>query len=409
MFRDYFSLALKNLLLRRLRSLLTIIGIVIGIVSVVALISVGKGMQNAINEEFKTVGQDRIIIKPGGGAFAGSMPVTSEFSTDKLYEHDVNIIKDVKGIDKATGVLIETGGVEYNEKIKYISVFGVPTDLESTNFISAINFFLVDEGRQFSPSDKYKAIIGYDVARSLFGKRIGTDIKLKIQGAEFKVVGVQKKSGSPVHDRMVRIPIELARGLFDKENDEVSTIFSNVEKGCSPEEIALGIKKSLRKDHDVEEGEEDFTVTTSSQLISGFNNILNIVQIVLIGIAAISLFVGGIGIMNTMYTSVLQRRKEIGIMKSVGAKNYQILVIFLIESGLLGMVGGVVGVILGILIGKGVEYGAMAVGLDILKAYVSAPLVICVLLFSFFVGSLSGLLPARKAARLQVVDSLRGV
>jgi len=164
----------------------------------------------------------------------------------------------------------------------------------------------------------------------------------------------------------------------------------------------------MRRDHDVKEGEEDFTVTTSIQLIEGFNNILDVVQIVLIGIAAISLFVGGVGIMNTMYTSVLQRRKEIGVMKSIGATNTDILMIFLFESGILGIIGGVFGVIFGLMLSKGVEIAASLAGVDILKAYVSIPLVIGALLFSFIIGALSGFMPAKQASKLQPVDALRG-
>ena len=165
----------------------------------------------------------------------------------------------------------------------------------------------------------------------------------------------------------------------------------------------------MRRDHDVKEGEEDFQVTTSIQLMEGFNNILNVVQIVLIGIAAISLFVGGIGIMNTMYTSVLQRRKEIGIMKSIGATNTAILTIFLFESGILGIIGGTIGVIFGLLLSKGVELGASLAGIDLLKAYISIPLIMSALVFSFLIGALSGFMPAKQASKLQPVDALRGL
>jgi putative ABC transport system permease protein len=208
---------------------------------------------------------------------------------------------------------------------------------------------------------------------------------------------------------MVRIPIDEARTLFDREKDEFTTIFVKVDAGEDPAEVAELIKKAMRRDHNVKEGEEDFTVTTSLQLVQGFNNILNIVQIVLIGIAAISLFVGGIGIMNTMYTSVLQRRKEIGIMKSIGAKNRDILAIFLLESGLLGIIGGIIGVTLGLMLSKAVEIAAASMGVDLLKAYVSLPLIVSALIFSFLIGAVSGMMPALQASKLQPVDALRGL
>jgi len=145
------------------------------------------------------------------------------------------------------------------------------------------------------------------------------------------------------------------------------------------------------------------------QRLYNINNILNVVQIVLIGIAGISLFVGGIGIMNTMYTSVLQRRKEIGIMKSIGATNAAILMIFLFESGVLGIIGGVIGVIFGLMLSKGVELAASLAGVDLLKVYVSIPLVVSALIFSFLIGALSGFMPAKQASNLQPVDALRGL
>lgn len=408
MILEYFKIARKNLFNRKLRSFLTIIGIVIGIVAVVGLISVGQGMQNAINEQFQTVGQDRIVIKPGGDGFTGASPVTSEFSTDRLFEHDLDVIKSVKGVSQAMGATIEVGEVEFDNTLEYISVFGIPTDSESLSLVKTIDFFLIEDGREFSPGEQGKIIVGYKVAFDGFDKQIRTGHKIVVKGSDFKVIAIQKKTGSPIHDNMVRIPIDQARELFDRENDEFTTIFAKVGSGEDPAVVAEDIKKALRRDHDVKEGEEDFTVTTSVQLMEGFNNILDVVQIVLIGIAAISLFVGGVGIMNTMYTSVLQRRKEIGIMKSIGATNTDILMIFLFESGILGIIGGIIGVIFGLLLSKSVEIAASLAGVDLLKAYISIPLIVSALVFSFLIGALSGFFPARQASKLQPVDALRG-
>ncbi|MBT4824062.1 ABC transporter permease [Candidatus Woesearchaeota archaeon] len=409
MILEYFKIAIKNLFNRKLRSLLTIIGIVIGIVAVVGLISVGQGMQNAINEQFQTVGQDRIVVTPGGEGFTGTSPVTSEYSTDRLFEHDLDVIKGVKGVYKATGATIEIGEVKFDNTIEYFSVFGVPTDSESLSLIKTIDFFLIEDGREFGNGETGKVIVGYKVALEGFDKEIRKGHRLKVKGDDFKVIALQKKTGSPIHDNMVRIPIDEARALFDRANDEFTTIFIKVGASEDPAVVAEDIKKAMRRDHGVKEGEEDFKVTTSVQLMEGFNNILNVVQIVLIGIAGISLFVGGIGIMNTMYTSVLQRRKEIGIMKSIGATNAAILMIFLFESGVLGIIGGVIGVIFGLMLSKGVELAASLAGVDLLKVYVSIPLVVSALIFSFLIGALSGFMPAKQASNLQPVDALRGL
>jgi putative ABC transport system permease protein len=164
----------------------------------------------------------------------------------------------------------------------------------------------------------------------------------------------------------------------------------------------------LRRHRDLEEGKEDFVVQTPEQLIEGLNSVLNIVNAIVIGIAAISLIVGGIGITNTMYTAVLERTKEIGIMKSIGAKNGNILAIFLVESGLLGLAGGAIGVALGYAFSKLVEVAAAQFwASDILRANFPLWLLLGALAFSFLIGMIAGTTPAIQASKQKPVDSLR--
>ena len=172
--------------------------------------------------------------------------------------------------------------------------------------------------------------------------------------------------------------------------------------------VADEIEDRLRRDRGQKAGEEDFRVQTSEQLAQTFTTIFSIVQAVFIGIAAISLVVGGIGIMNTMYTAVLERTREIGIMKAVGAKNSDILTLFLVESGILGLVGGAIVVLIGVLLGVGASFIAgQALGTGLLKAYFPWYLIVGALIFSFVVGCASGVLPALQASKLKPVDALR--
>jgi putative ABC transport system permease protein len=180
-----------------------------------------------------------------------------------------------------------------------------------------------------------------------------------------------------------------------------------VKKGFDPDKVAGDIKKYLRKSRGQKEGEEDFTVQTSEQLAESFSTVFTIVQVVLIGLASISLLVGGIGIMNTMFTSVLERTREIGVMKAIGARNSDIMKIFLIEAGLLCTIGGGIGIILGIGISKLIQYVAAQAGMGIIQAYFPWYLIVGALAFSFLVGTLSGIFPARRAAKLKPVDALR--
>lgn len=405
MLEDYFKISIGNLIHRKLRSWLTIIGIMIGIAAVVALISIGQGMQNSISEQFEQVGSNRIIITPGGGESMAAGPFASDLMSAKLYEEDVDTVKRARGVDYAAGGLIQTANIRFKDKTKSTSIFSFSLDSTTKKYIQELDFLAIDTGKYPSENDRYKAVIGPGLAEGFFTKKINIGDTITINGEDFQVVGITNEAGNPVHDNKVLIPLSTARDMFDMP-EEVMTIFARTQGGFDINDVVENVEKDLRRAHNVDEGEEDFTVQTANQLIEGFTSILSIVQIVLVGIAAISLLVGAIGIMNTMYTSVLERTKEIGILKSVGAKNSHIMLLFLIESALLGFIGGLIGCVLGILLSRGATVAASYQGIDILKTSVSASLLISALLFSTLVGALSGLLPARKAAKMKPVDAL---
>ncbi len=400
---DFFKLSFAGLKNRSLRTWLTMIGIFIGIASVVALISLGQGMQDSINEEFEKVGTNRIMITPGGG-FMG--PTGGEMMMGQIDDTDLSVIKRVTGIDIATGVVSKTSKVQYKNEQKFLNVWGFDTDEEANKLVASSGFLDVEKGRQIKRGDRYKAIIGYKYAYDTFDRDIVLGSKITIEDKEFEVIGIQANAGTGMHDAVIRIPLDISREMYD-EPEKISTIFALTKKDSKPAEVAEKIKKDLRRHRNVDEGEEDFSVQTAEQMIESLNQILDIVKLVVVGIAAISLLVGGIGIMNTMYTTVLERTKEIGIMKSIGARNSHILLLFLIESGLLGLLGGLIGII----IGMGISYLGTAIavqmGATFFKANTSIWLIAGALTFSFVVGSISGALPARQAAKLHPVEALR--
>ena len=403
---DYFKLAFGNLTRRRLRSWLTVIGIFIGIMAVVGLVSISQGMETALLSEFNKIGADRIIITPGGAEMG---PVGGMNTPTKLSEKDFEAVKDLRDIDMSASVYSKTAYIRFGRETKQESVWGFPIDSEHIEFYKSQSIFNIEEGRLLRPGDKYKAMIGWGVANDLFDKKIKVGNRILINGIAFEVVGIHEKKGGIVGamgDNVIRIPKSTAREIFN-EPDEVTSIFLRVKKESDIDDVVKSVKHRLRRFRHVKEGEEDFSVQTSAQVIQTFKNVLGIVQAVLVGLAAISLLVGGLGIMNTMYTSVVERTKEIGIMKSVGARNSAIMLIFLIESGLLGMVGGAIGVILGLGMGKAAELAALQFGVESLQAYMGVPLVVGALLFSFVVGALAGTLPALQAAKLHPVDALR--
>lgn len=403
-FFAYLGLAVQGIMRRKMRSWLTMIGIFIGVAAIVALLSLGQGMKSAILSEFEKVGANRIFVTPGGGEFGGT-PMMSGYMTATLSKDDLDTVRSVNGVRFATGVIIEWMPVTYNDELKYLSVFGVETDAKTNEFISDVDFFRVESGRNLKGGDTYRAVIGPTVADGVFERKVGLGSSILIRDKNFKVEGIQKKSGSPMHDSMVRLPLDVVKELSGKET-EFSTIIAETE-GAPASEVAKRIERKLLRAHNLEEGEQDFTVQTAENMIKGFATILSIVQIVLAGIAAISLLVGGIGIMNTMYTAVMERTKEIGIMKAVGASKQDVLAIFLFESGSLGMVGGLIGLILGLGMSKFTEIIAVSAGIVSLKAGTPGWLIIGSLLFSFTIGCVSGLLPAIQAAGMIPVDALR--
>ncbi len=407
MIKDYFKVGIGNLLHRKTRSWLTMIGIFIGIAAVVALISLGQGMKEAIGNVFLNIGSDKLAVMAKSGLQFSGPPGSSAASN--LSTHDIDVIKRVKGIDKVGARLIKPAKLEFSNEVKFYFAASMPDDEEGRKLITNFNRYEPIEGRLLKKGDQFKAFIGNNVAnKGLFKKKIELGNKIKINDIEFEVIGILKKSGNPQQDRVVIVPEDTLRSILKIDKKKVDVIAVQVQKGVDVNNVANEIEKAMRRDRNLDLGKEDFQVQTPQQILETLNTILSIVEIVLIGIAAISLLVGGIGIANTMYTAVIERTKEIGVMKSVGAKNKDILLIFVIESGMLGLVGGGIGIVIGIGLSKLVEFAAFAfLGTSLIKAFFPWYLILGALLFSFLIGTLSGLFPARQAALLKPVDALR--
>ncbi|MAG78577.1 hypothetical protein CL616_04400 [archaeon] len=405
MIKDFFRLALKSIIKRKLRSWLTVIGIFIGIATVVALIAVGQGMEKAITQQFEELGTDKIVITAGGDA-AGSALAVGLASNPITYD-DLDVVNSVRGVDVAAGMISRIAGVEFDGEAKTTWVSGLPTD-ETARVIEDIQSFEILEGRNLEDDDVYVTIVGYNLyTEDYFEKPVETGDKIYIEGVKFKVVGIIDKIGNAQDDTQLIIPIDTAKELFDSD-DEIYGIMVKITEGEEPSVVAERIEEELRDFRDEDEGAESFQVQTFEQILEQVGAVLGIISAVLIGIAAISLLVGGIGIMNTMYTAVLERTKEIGVMKSIGGTNKDIMLIFLIESGLYGLVGGGVGVIFGAIMSLIVaKIAGAALGIDYFQASITWWLVFGALGFSFVVGVISGVFPARQASKMQPVDALR--
>lgn len=403
MILDYIMLAFAYLKQKRLRAWLTIIGIFIGVAAIVSLISLAQGMQAAISAQFQRIGTNKIIITQKGaiGGIVGGAFVRG------LSDHDLELVRKTNGVSKATGVSLTIAPVRFNDHQNFIYVVGLEPD-ENGRIFTEIHAD-VAVGRFLSKADTYKTLATYRLYTDtdIFGRVVKLNDKITIAGKSFDVVGLVARIGSREDDTSLWVPIDTERTLFNLGTN-LTTIVAEVSDQKYVDVVSESIKKTLRSDRGEKKGEESFDVQTSGDLLASFNTILSIVQWVLIGIAAISLLVGGIGIMNTMYTSVLERTREIGVMKAVGAKNSDIMVLFVLESGLIGLIGGVVGIALGIGLSTAVGYVAsQALGTTLIRPAFPYYLTLGSLAFSFLVGTISGTLPAIQASKLKPVEALR--
>ncbi len=400
---EFVLLALSNLGHRKTRSFLTVLGIFIGIAAVVSLVSLGQGLTHAITDEFSSVGADKLIIQAKSSTFAPPGLATAS----QITKDDFTLIEKVNGVDEVAGRLMKTGQVKFNDITTFRFIVSLPND-DSRDMILEMSNLEIGNGRMLTKNDRNKIIVGAEYSKEgMFGKGMRAGDKALINGVQFEVVGILKPSGNPQIDGALLMNEEIMRDVFEIP-EEYSAIIARSAKNLKPEKVAENIQREMRRDRDQKEGNEDFEVQTANQLFDAVTSVLNIVQAVFIGIAAISMLVGGIGIMNTMYTSVLERTKEIGIMKAVGAKNSDIMLIFLTESCVLGTVGGIIGISIGMGLSKLVEViAAQALGTSLLQAYFPPYLIIGSLLFATILGAMSGALPAYRASKLKPVDALK--
>jgi putative ABC transport system permease protein len=402
--KNYLFLAIKNIRKRKLRSWLTLLGIFIGIAAVVSLISLGSGLQNAITGQFSTLGTDKLIVMNAETGFGppGSTAIV------KLNEHDVELIEGVSGVGEVIPRLLRIVSLEYNKITNYGYIVSMPEDSKKIDLIYETLNVEFYSGKQLKSEDYGKIVLGNDFAKNnFFDKEIYVGSNINIQGKSFEVAGILEPASSfQINSVILMLDSDLKELL--SIGDEWDMIIIKVQEGYDVEKVAEDIEEKIRKDRHEKVGEESFSIQTPSQAIESVNTILNIINLVVVGIAFISLIVGGIGIANTMYTGVLERTREIGVMKAIGAKNKDILLIFLFESGLLGLIGGIIGALIGISLALGISNAAnTALGTELLLVKISWPLLIGAVGFSFFVGIIAGVLPAIQASKLKPVEALR--
>lgn len=402
---DLFKIAIINLKEKKVRSWLTLVGIFIGIAAVVGLIGLGEGLRTAISSQFGVTTTEVLTIQAGGIANAGP-PGTGV--VNPLTLDDAKAIEKVSNVDAVIPRLIRGSLTEFNKVLSVGFLASMP-DKEKRKIVEEIINLETTKGRLLKDGDTNRVVIGssFDSDSNSFDKRVSVGDKLLINNKPFEVVGIMKKQGSFILDNAIIMNEEPMRDLLD-DHVKVDIIVAKINDKNLMDASKNDIEKVLRDRRDVKVGEEDFSVETPQALLASLDKILFGIQIFIVIIAAISILVGVIGIVNTMFTAVLERRPQIGIMKAIGAKNRDIFFIFFFESGMLGLIGGIIGVILGSL---GSYFGTVM--LNSFIGSTSAPTISFMLIFgalmgSFIIGSVAGIVPALRAANHHPVESLRG-
>ena len=393
--RDLFLLALRNVQGRKLRSYLTVLGVVIGITSIIALITLGESLQQGVAGQFDRLGTRRIFVGPKeasiGGPPSGVSPLT---------ETDMGAVESIPQVEYVNPLYVESAEISYGTEKASRDVFAYDPEIFEKSFRDVA--VELEAGRYLQFGDTNAVVIGWGIAHDYFDREIRVKNSLEINGKKFRVVGIKEKQGEQGEDYSLNVPLESLRELFGNPK-AISAFALQVKSGADIEQVSARVERTLKRVRN----DENFQVTSPVKLKEQTSAVLGVVKWVFVGIAFISLIVGAIGITNSMYTSVLERTRHIGVMKAIGARNGQILMVFLIESGFLGLLGGAIGVLLGSLISTLAIFGINTTGTVKLALQLSPGLLVFGLFFSFGVGMVAGLFPALRAARMQPVDALR--
>ena len=408
-----FAGTFTSLNANKLRTGLTILGIVIGVAAVIAMLSVGQGAQNSITSSISSIGTNLLFVSAGsqarffGGGGGGVRNVRLLTMADAQALIDPFQAPSVQAI----APILQGGNFSAaaNGQTTTTTIYGV-----TSNYFSIRNE-LISEGAIFSDQQvsihARVVVVGADLATTLFGRTTNlAGETIRINGQTFTIIGVlQSKGGSAMgsSDNQAIIPLTTARDrVIRRSGTSVDSIYVQATSADTVSEASTQISNIMRMRHHLEVGKEDFSVFNQQDLASTASSIIGVLTIFLGGIAAISLLVGGIGIMNIMLVSVTERTREIGLRKAVGARNRDILVQFLVESLFLSLLGGLIGVLLGWLISLIIGQVASASG-TALTPVVSLNAVLLATLFSAAVGLFFGIYPSRRASQLEPVEALR--
>jgi putative ABC transport system permease protein len=403
--QDLIANATESLTRNKSRSLLTILGIVIGVAAVILMLSIGRGAEGYILSQVSDLGSDLLFIEPSAGGSAAGPP--DPFVEQSLGRDDVDVLEESGIFDVVAPVLISTQTVSRLDQSEFSQIVGVTEDHSEVFTVD------VEEGRDLNESDIESfakvAVLGNGTAQDFFGDQDPIGKKIKIGKTPFRVIGVFEEQGSRFFqnlDQRVTIPVStMQQSILGV--DHVTYIAGRVAPGTDIEVAKEEASYIIRTEHDIDDPEDDdFIVSSQSDAVDIVGTVGDVLSLLLAAIAAISLLVGGIGIMNIMLVSVTERTREIGLRKAVGATEENILRQFLLEAVTLTVFGGLVGVVFGVLS----SWLTAFVVRQFLAGWAFV-IPVSTVLISFVVavtvGLVFGIYPARRAAQLDPIDALR--
>jgi len=390
--------SLRNMKQRKSRNFLTVFSIFMGIATIFIFISFGLGLYNYV-ESFKTSSSaDKLMIVAKG---AGAPGLDDTF---KLTEEDLDVVQGAGGVYEASGSYYEI--IQIKQRSEQVYVFLVSYDPKIPLMLE-LSDVGIREGRLLKSGDSKSAVFGYNfmLDNKIFKRGMELNDVVEINGVKIKAIGFMEPIGNPGDDSNVYVTNDYFLEIFpEKESYAQIMVRADID---NMQRTIENIEKKLRKHRNQEEGKEDFYVQSFEELLDSFSGALNIVIGFVILIALISVVVSAVNTANTMITSVLERYKEIGILKAIGSRNSDIFGIFLFESSFLGLIAGTIGVFLG----AGIAYlgGVIleSLGWGFLQPYFSFWLFAGLILFAVITGAISGVIPAWRASRINTVDALR--
>ncbi|MFH1126994.1 MAG: ABC transporter permease [archaeon] len=407
-FRHAFNIVLHS----KLRSWLTIIGIVIGVASVIAIMSLGQGMQQTMSSQLGGLGGDIITISPGfsrgGNIFqmrgndnrgGGSSTAQATGKEITLTRTDVQVLRGIPDVSLIDTNIRGSVKVSYLGKTGSVSLTGVDQKVWSKITTASIK-----EGRMLDSADQNVVVIGGRLASTYFERPLGLNKMITIGGNAFRIVGILDDQSTNIY-----MPIQMAYQVIeDKETNVYDTLVVRIRDENLLDDSIAKIDSRLMLARHVTNKTKDFSISSNKQMQEARSEAMSTMSLFLVAIAAVSLIVGAIGVANTMFTSVLEKTKEIGIMKAIGARNKDILMIFLLNAALIGLIGGVLGVLLGALLSESMTT-LLGGGTPMIRGgtLVTMDSVILALSVSVSAGIIAGFIPAYQASRLKPVDALR--